>query len=131
MKVEDVSDELKYFENTVIRDITYAVDDDGSYKPVISGCWDVKVDALDLAWDRINEKCQKIREKVQAGELSPLAYHMEKNIMSVKLLSTYSGVAKRTIKKHLKPKYFQEIDSDTLQKYAEVLRISVEELKEV
>lgn len=129
MKIEDVPNDLKYFQNTVIRDVTYAVDDNGNYKPIVSGGWDVKADALDLTWDEINEKCEKIRAQILKGKLSPLAYHMEKNIMSVKLLATYSGVPKRTIKKHLKPKHFQNIDNETLQKYADVLRISVEELK--
>ena len=131
MKIEDVPNDLKYFQNTVIRDVTYAVDDEGNYKPVINGGWDVKTDALDMAWSEVNERCEKIREQILKGKVSPLAYHMEKNIMSVKLLSTYSGVPKRTIKKHLKLKHFQKIDNETLQKYADVLRISVEELRQV
>lgn len=131
MKVEEVPDDLKYFQNTVIRDVMYAVDEDGNYKQVISGGWEVKDDALETAWEEINEECEKVRAQVLKGLLSPLAYHMEKNIMKVSLLATYSGISKSTIKKHLKPKHFKDIDFDTLKKYADALRITVEELQKV
>ena len=39
MKLEDVPQDLKYFEGTVIRDIDYAVDSDGRYKAVQSDGW--------------------------------------------------------------------------------------------
>ena len=131
MKVEEVPQDLKFFKNTVIRDITYAIDDTGNYTPVISEGWEVKNDALDITWEVIDEKCKKIREKVLAGELSPLAYHLEKHIMNIGLLAKYMGLAKRTVKKHLKPEEFKELDNSVLQQYAEVLRISIEELKKV
>ncbi|MCL2042340.1 MAG: hypothetical protein FWG84_09955 [Bacteroidales bacterium] len=131
MKIKDVPQDAKFLTNTVIRDVAYAVDDDGAYKPVISEGWEVKNDALDITWDDISERCAEIRAEVLVGRLSPLAYHLEKNIMEVGLLAKYMGLSKRTVRKHLKPEKFKELDNSVLQQYAEVLRISIEELKTV
>ena len=131
MKVTEVPQDLKFFKNSVIRDVAYAVDDEGNYTPVISEGWEVKNDALDITWDEIGKKCEEIREQVLTGELSPLAYHLEKNIMDIGLFAKYTGQNTRKIKKHLKPEYFNKLDDSVLQKYAEVLRISIDELKTV
>jgi hypothetical protein len=131
MKIKEVPQDSKFFKDTVIRDVAYAVDDEGNYTPVISEGWEVKNDALDITWDCIGEKCEEIRSKVMAGEVSPLAYHLEKNIMNISLFAKYTGQTKRKIKKHLKPEKFKELDECVLQKYAEILRISIEELKTV
>jgi len=131
MKVEEVPQDAMFFKNTVIRDVAYAIDDDGNYTPVISEGWEVKNDALSITWDEISAKCEEIRGKVLAGELSPLAYHLERNIMGIGLFARYTGQSKWKVKKHLKPEKFYELDENMLQKYAEVLRISIEELKTV
>jgi hypothetical protein len=68
---------------------------------------------------------------VITGKLSPLAYHIQIRLFDVKLLSSYTGIAKRHIKKHLKPENFNQLDEETLQKYASALGISVENLKKV
>ena len=120
-----------FFKNTVIRDLTYVIDDDGNYTSVISEGWEVKNDALDITWDAIRKKCEEVREQVLDGKLSPLAYHLEKNIMDIGLFAKYTGQTKRKVKKHLKPDEFKKLDDSVLREYAEVLRISVEELKTV
>ena len=48
--------------------------------------------------------------------------------MAVKLLSQYTGIPRRKIRKHLKPAGFQQLEAETLQKYAEVFNLTVEEL---
>ena len=131
MNIKEVPHDSKVFRNTVIRDVTSAVDDDGNYTSVITEGWGVKDDALDITWDEIGEKCEEIREKVLAGKLSPLAYHLEKNIMDIGLFSKYTGQTNRKIKQHLNPANFKKLDESVLNKYAEVLRISVDELKTV
>ncbi|MCK9154861.1 MAG: hypothetical protein M0P12_01975 [Paludibacteraceae bacterium] len=131
MKVEDVPQDLKYFKDTVMRDVTYAVDKDGNYTSVMSDGWSVKNDALDITLEDINEECEAIRQRVLAGETSLLEYHAAKNFMAVDLLSDYTGFSKRTIRKHFDPNTFSQLDGETLNKYADVLRITVEELKSV
>ena len=131
MKINEVPQDSKFFAQTVIRDVAYAIDDDGNYKTVISEGWEAKNDALDITWDDISEKCEAIRAKVLDGKLSPLAFHLEKNIMKIGLFAKYTGQTKRKVKKHLKPECFNKLNENILHKYAEVLRISINELKTV
>ena len=46
MKIEEVPQDLKFFKNTVIRDVAYAIDSEGNYESVLSDGWDVKHDAI-------------------------------------------------------------------------------------
>jgi hypothetical protein len=131
MKVKEVPQDSRIYIGSAFRDVSYALDDDGKFVPVVSEGWAVKNVALDIAWDEINEKCEEIRQQVLAGKLSPLAYHLKKNHMEVGLLADYTGISKRTIKKHLQPEYFAALDDGVLQQYADTLRITVEELKTV
>lgn len=129
MKVSEVPQDLKYYNGTVVRDLNYAVDDQGQYKAVVSDGWEAKDDALDLAWDDVREQCEEIAERIRKGETSPLEYYAAKNLMTVDLLSSYSGFSKRTIRKHFNPKNFAKLSDETLRIYADVLRITVDELK--
>ena len=54
MKVKDVPQDLKYLKGTVIRDLDYAVDEDGNYQAVVSDGWDPKNDALEITMDDIH-----------------------------------------------------------------------------
>ena len=131
MKIEEVPQDLKYYKGYHVRDVNYAVDDEGHYHAVLSDGWAPKTEALDLALDEINEQCQEIQEKIRRGESSPLEYHAVKNLMDVDLLSDYTGFSKRTIRKHFQPEHFAALDEETLKTYADVLRITVEELRKV
>lgn len=128
MKEKDVPQDLNYYRGTLVRDINYAVDEQGQYKAVVSDGWEAKDDALDAAWNDVKEECQIILEQIRRGEVSPLAYHAKKNLMPLSLLSDYTGISKRKIRKHLEPKNFDKLDEETLSIYADALRITVEEL---
>lgn len=131
MKTKDVPQDLKYYKGTVIRDQEYAVDENGHYKMVSSDGWTPKNEALEVTIDAINEECEEILKSIRAGKTSPLEYYMVKNLMDISLLSDYSGFSKRTIRKHFKPSVFEKLDGKTLGKYADVLRITVDELKSI
>jgi len=131
MKKEDVHQDLLYFKDHVIRDCTYAVDEDGRYTPVVSDGWSLKNDAVKAYWDEIHEQCEEVRRRVLAKEVSPLAYYMKKSLQDIGLLSSFSGIPKRRIRKHLKYDEFMTLDEKTLQKYADAMRITVEELKRI
>lgn len=131
MKKEDVPQDLLYFKDNVIRDLMYAVDENGHYTPVVSDGWSVKNDAVGAVWEDIREQCEEIRRQVLAKEASPLAYHLKKSLQNVGMLAAYAEVPKRKIRKHLQYDEFMKTDAETLQKYADALRITVEELKRV
>jgi len=129
MKTEEVPQDLQFFKDKVVRDVMYAVDENGHYTPVLSDGWSVKNDVLNAVWDDIREQCEEVRFQVLAKEVSPLAYHMKKSLLDIGMLSSYAEVPKRKIRKHLKYDEFMKLDEETLQKYADAMRITVEELK--
>ncbi|HAP70232.1 MAG TPA: hypothetical protein DCR04_11005 [Flavobacteriales bacterium] len=131
MKKNEVpQDDENLFEGK-FKVVKYALDDDGNYGTVGSSGWEPENTVLNQAWDEINKKVEATLKKIQSGELSPLAYHMEKNIMDVGMLSQYMDISKRNVSKHLEPNGFNSLDEKTLIKYAEVFDISVEELKKI
>lgn len=113
------------------EDVCYALDENGNYVVVLSSGWEPKTDALLQAWEVIDEQVENIRQQVLAGELSPIAFYMEKNLMDLKLLSEYTGLPKRKIRKHLKPGHFNELGDEILALYADIFRISVETLRDL
>jgi hypothetical protein len=113
----------------LFEDVCYALDDNGNYVAVGSTGWQPKTDALLQAWDVINEKIEQVRQQVLSGELSPIAYYMEKNLMDLKLLADYAGLPKRKVRKHLKPDRFKILDDQILLKYADTFGISIETLR--
>lgn len=66
MKIEEVPQDLKYYKGTNIRDVNYAVDDDGKYHVVLSDGWAPKTDALELALEDDIDKEERNKMKIQA-----------------------------------------------------------------
>ncbi|MDR0295462.1 MAG: hypothetical protein LBH91_04635 [Prevotellaceae bacterium] len=93
--------------------------------------WEKKFDACAVVMTKHSQEIETIRQQVLDGQLSPLAYHIQTNLFNVKLLSSYTKIPKRHIKKHLTPDVFNQLDEETLKKYAAVFEITVEELKEI
>ncbi len=128
MKKKDVpQDDENLFEGK-FKVVKYAVDEKGNYGTVGSVGWEPENTVLNQAWDEINEKVAETIAKINAGELSTLAYHMEKNIMDIGMLAQYMDCSKRKVSGHMEPKNFNQLDKDTLQRYAEVFDITVEQL---
>jgi len=113
------------------REPCYAVDEEGNYIAVPSTGWAPKNAALKQAWEEINMKAREAAKDVLDGRYSILVWYMEKKIMDLKLLSQYTGISRRKIRKHLKPEAFSGLDTDTLQKYADAFNITLEELTNI
>ncbi len=129
MKVNEVPQDPKDFrEGDKIKKLMYAVGKDGKYTGVNSAGWEAENEATKQAWDAVDEALAETKEKVMNGELSPIAYYMEKCLMDVGLLAKYVGKWKWQVKKHLKPNGFKKLDNSLLEKYAEVFEIKVDEL---
>ena len=128
MKSKDVPQDDADMMQGKFREPVYSLDKDGNYTTVKSVGWDPKNEVMQEAWDVANEKIEDVKQKVIAGELSPIAYYLEKNLMDVSLLANYMGLWRWTIKKHFKPKNFKKLSSEVLEKYAKVFDITKEEL---
>ncbi|MCB2206742.1 MAG: hypothetical protein KQH67_00475 [Bacteroidetes bacterium] len=131
MKKKEVPQDDANMMQGKFREPVYSLDETGNYTTVKSVGWDPKNAVMQQAWDHINEKVEETRLKVINGQLSPIAYYMEKNIMDVGLLSKYMGLWKWTVKKHLKPKYFNKLSEERLAQYADIFDITPGQLKDI
>lgn len=113
------------------QEICYAVNEQGQYTLAPSLGWDVKNVVNDQAWDLIFKEIQKAHTKVINNKLSPLAFHLTRNQMDVKLLAQYVSMARWRVRCHLNPRLFNRLSESKLQAYADVFNISIEELKTV
>lgn len=128
MKKEDVPQDVSAL-GKITKEVCYATDGSGKYTTELSKGWDVKITALDKAWENIDGRIAAARQKVLNGEASPLLFFMERGIMDLSLLADYTGFWQWQIKRHLKPGVFKSLSDKKLQRYAEVFNVSVEELK--
>ncbi|MBN1145139.1 MAG: hypothetical protein JXA72_11990 [Bacteroidales bacterium] len=130
MKIEEVPQDKGYMIDGRISDLNYAVDEHGKYVSRQSRGWLPKNEAMTMAWDVVFERAEEVRKKIFSGELSPLAFYMELHVMDISILSSYTGIAKWKVKRHLMMKNFRKISTDKMVRYAEVFGISQAELQD-
>jgi hypothetical protein len=128
MKKEEVPQDLSSL-GKITKEVCYATDDSGKYVTELSRGWDVKITALDAAWQDIKERVALARKKVLEGQASPLLFFMERGLMDAGIVAGYTGFWKWQIKRHLKPDIFNKLPDKKLQRYAEIFNISLEDLK--
>lgn len=112
-----------------IKELCYAVGDNGTYETANSTGWDVKTNALNVAWQDIEKRIIDAKQKVEKGEASPILFFMELRLMDLGIVAAYTGFWKWTIKRHMKPNVFKRLSNSQLQKYADVFEISITDLK--
>jgi len=112
-----------------MKEITYAVDEQGRYTLVPSLGWEPKVIANRLAWREIAEEIAETHRRVRAGELSPLAFHMARHQMTPGLLARYAGIWRWRVRRHMKPAVFARLGPHLIGRYARILGMSPIELK--
>ncbi len=127
MKKEDVPQDVSAL-GKITTEVCYATDKEGKYTTEQSRGWDVKITALNVTWQNVEERIAAARQKVLNNEASPLLFFMEKNVMDINILAGYTGFWKWQVKKHLKPAVFKKLSNNKLLKYAEVFNVTVDEL---
>ena len=128
MKKEDVPQDLSSL-GKITKELCYATDESGKYTTELSRGWDIKISALDTAWQDIKDRVALARELVLNDKASPILFFMEKGLMDIGIVSAYTGFWKWTIKRHLKPAVFKRLSDKKLQRYAEVFNVSIDDLK--
>ena len=121
-------------EKGALRDLTelcYVTDDEGNYTTLSSSGWEVKSIALEASLSRLQEQIDQAKADVLAGRKSPIVYYMLLNRMDWAVLADAMRRWQWVIKRHAKPSVFKKLSTKTLQKYAEVFGITVEELCEI
>ena len=131
MKKSEVPQDESNLASTNLRELCYAVDENGEYTTEHTTGWDPKTIALSNAIDDIKERVATAKAKVLANETSPIEYYMELHKMDLPVLASYVGVWKWRVKRHFKPSVFKKLGSKMLQKYADTFDISIKELQQI
>jgi hypothetical protein len=128
MKKDEVPQDLSSL-GKITKEVCYATDSTGKYVTELSSGWDVKIKALDVAWEDIAKRIEIAKVQVLNNQASPLLFFMEYRLMDLSILADYTGFWKWQIKQHLKPAVFDKLSDQKLQKYADAFNIKVEDLK--
>ncbi|MBS1131009.1 MAG: hypothetical protein H6R16_2011 [Proteobacteria bacterium] len=111
------------------RKALYARGDDGKLHIVQSAGWEVEEIVTRQAIDDLLRLTEEARQRVLAGQTSPLEYHMYRVRMDVPLLSQASGVWQWRIRRHFRPAVFASLSPALLARYADAMGLSIEQLK--
>jgi hypothetical protein len=129
MKKEEVPQDKGNLSKNNIKELCYAIDENGNYTTALSSGWEPKTIALENSLQDINERIKNAKEDIRKGVSSPIVYFMEVHKMDWVTLSDYVGMWIWRIKRHRKPAVFKRLSHKVLSRYAEAFEISVEELK--
>ena len=131
MKKNEVPQDKSNLESANIKEMYYAVDENGEYTTELSTGWDPKTIALDNAIKDIEERTEIAKQKVLNNTASPIEYYMELHKMDVGILASYAGIWSWRVKRHFKPSVFKKLSKKQLQKYADIFDVTVEQLKDI
>jgi len=126
MRQRDVPQDKNLFGE--MKEICYAVNEEGKYVLVESAGWEPANIANGEAWKSIDSAVESVLAKVRAGEMSPLAYHMARNQMDPVMVAAYAGLFRWQVRRHMKPKPFRRLNRGILARYAAIFKIPAEEL---
>jgi hypothetical protein len=113
------------------RELLYSEYADGKFETSVGYHGEADRTTLQQAWDLFNDRIEAARQKVKAGDASPILYYMEKNLVTPMDLSMHADIMVWRVKRHLKPKVFKRLSEKTLKKYAQAFNISLDQLQNV
>lgn len=109
------------------KKVIYAVNEAGQYETIGSSGWESEEFVTLMAVDELKQQSQAAYERVQQGLTSPLEYHMYAKRLDVLGLAQTTGYFQWQIRRHMKPSVFRRLSNKQIQRYLEVLDLSVEE----
>ncbi len=129
MKKNEVPQDNSNLSKSNVKELCYAVDENGNYTTELSSGWEPKSIALSNSMDDIQERIEMAKLQYQKGEVSPIVYFMELNRMDIGILSSYVSMWQWRVKRHFKPNVFNKLTDSILLKYAHAFEININELK--
>ena len=129
MKKNEVPQDDSPLKRKNINEMVYAVDDDGKFVSVQSTGWEAKTVVQHENLEVLDQRIQQALNDVKAGNVSPIVYFMELKRMDWQTLAGYVGKWTFFVKRHAKPNVFKNLNTKTLQKYADVFGISLTDLQ--
>jgi hypothetical protein len=128
MKKDSIPQDESSLASKDMREVCYALDENGEYSTALSTGWKPKTIALEVTMNDLNERIESAKKSVLDGENSPMVYFMELSRMDWSILASYMGKRKWIIKRHAKPNVFKRLNDIVIKKYAEVFEIEVNDL---
>lgn len=129
MKKEEVPQDKSNLSKSNMKELCYAVDENGEYTTALSSGWEPKTIALENSIQDINERIELAKNNVKIGLVSPIVYFMEVHKMDWITLSDYVSMWQWRVKRHAKPSVFKRVNDKLLRKYADAFEITLDELK--
>ena len=129
MKKNEVPQDDSPLKNNNINELVYALDDQGKFVSVQSTGWEAKTVVQHETLEVLDQRIQQALTDVKSGKVSPIVYFMELNRLDWQTLAAYVGKWTFFVKRHAKPNVFNKLSEKTLQKYAGIFGISLNELQ--
>ncbi|GHU34035.1 hypothetical protein AGMMS50256_27120 [Betaproteobacteria bacterium] len=108
----------------------YARDAEGHLGLVASRGWEAEEIVTRQAVEMFDALTATARERVYAGQGSPLEYHMYRARMDIPLLAQASGVWQWRVRRHLRPEVFRKLPLALRARYAKALGLTPAQLDE-
>ena len=113
------------------RKAVYARDAEGRIVIVASRGSEVDETVTLQAVERMHACADEAKARALAGATVPLEYWMWAKRMDVALLSQVTGIWQWRIRRHFRPAIFARLSPEILNRYAEALGLSVEQLSKL
>ncbi|MCP1727738.1 hypothetical protein J2T60_001738 [Natronospira proteinivora] len=126
-------DELASEENRVLEGehkAVYRRDASGHYRMIPSEGWKVEEVVTTAAVAEFQRLAREARAAIQAGRASPLAFYMYERRLDPGSLAQAMGIMSWRVRRHLRPGPFSRLSPRLLRRYAEVLDMDTEQLKQ-
>lgn len=111
-----------------LKIISYIANGEGNQELVSGSMWQPVNIVNRQAWQEIEKQVEASKAKVAAGKVSCLHYYMTANQMDIGLLARYTGQSRWCVMLHLLPPVFRRLRGTTLNKYAEIFKVSKSDL---
>lgn len=109
----------------------YAVNEKGQYEVTASSGWKVEETVTLMAVDDFRRLAEEARQRVLAGQTSPLEYHMYAQRMDLPTLAQTTGLFQWRVRRHLRPAVFARLKPALLERYGDALGLPAAALCEV
>jgi len=129
MKKNEVPQDDSPLKKNQSNELVYAVDEEGTFVSVQSSGWEPKTIIQYENLEVLDQRVKQALEEVRANRVSPVVYFMELQRMDWQTLAAYIGKWTFLVKRHAKPSVFKALGTKTLQKYADVFGITLEDLR--
>ena len=127
MKKDDTPQQAHEMLNGETKGI-YAVNENGEYELTRTAGWEPETTALTQALEEIDRLTEDALQRARAGSTSPLEYHMCARRMDLPMLAKTVGKFQWQVRRHFNGDRFNNLSTQQLEAYAQVLDIDVDTL---